>query len=41
MGKIGPPAGGDTQRESGQTSTGSFVTRELEKSVKERKADES
>jgi RNA-directed DNA polymerase len=45
MGRIGPPAaGGDTHPERRQTSTRSFVTRELEKSAqsgKQRKAKEA
>jgi hypothetical protein len=41
MSGIGQPRGRDTQHESVQTSTRSFVTRELEKPDKGEKADES
>jgi len=37
IGWIGPPESGDTQHESGQTSTRSFVTREIDKPAKERR----
>ena len=41
MARIGLPKGRDTHLERGQTSARSFVTRELEKPLKEGIADES